>query len=130
MPDSAAERALFANEAFYLAFIRKDVAAMDRLWATSVPVVCIHPGWPALVGREAVMQSWHHILGNADQPGIDFYNAVAVEQRGTFTVICYEELRDDVLVASNAFIEEGGELKLIHHQSAPCAHPPPLAGGS
>ncbi len=129
MPDSASERALFANEAFYLAFIRKDFEAMDHLWAHSVPVVCIHPGWPALVGREAVMQSWRNILGNADQPGIDFYNAVAVDQSGTITVVCYEELRDGVLVALNAFIEEAGQLKLIHHQSAPCTNPPPLAVG-
>ena len=49
----------FANEAFYVAFSTRDLEAMDALWARQAPVTCIHPGWNALTGRDAVMESWH-----------------------------------------------------------------------
>jgi hypothetical protein len=43
---------LFANETFYLAFSHRDFDAMERLWARESPVLCIHPGWPALTLRK------------------------------------------------------------------------------
>jgi hypothetical protein len=27
-------------------------------------VSCVHPGWPVLVGRQTVLESWRRILGN------------------------------------------------------------------
>ena len=36
---------LAANEAFYRAFASRDAEAMAGLWARTVPVACIHPGW-------------------------------------------------------------------------------------
>ena len=41
---------LAANAAYYGAFAAADIAAMSRVWADD-NVSCIHPGWPALVGR-------------------------------------------------------------------------------
>ena len=41
----------FANEAFYMAFNRRDLAAMEALWSAGHEAVCLHPGWPALIGR-------------------------------------------------------------------------------
>ena len=52
---------LFANDAFYNAFISRDIVALETVWATNAQVVCIHPGWPPLYGREAVMRSWTDI---------------------------------------------------------------------
>ena len=120
--------ALFANDAFYLAFAQKDAKAMDRLWATDHPTVCIHPGWPALDEREAIVRSWRRILGNPEQPGIDFYNVVSRTVGNVVMVTCYEELAGAVCVASNGFVREGGAMRLFHHQSAPCASPPPPKG--
>ncbi len=50
--------ALFANEAFYLAFAEGDGQAMQALWSCRNELVCIHPGWAALTEREAVLESW------------------------------------------------------------------------
>src|SRR5436189_231886 len=61
---------LFANESFYRAFAARDAAAMEALWATDLPVACIHPGWAPLTGRAAVMQSWRNILSNANAPKV------------------------------------------------------------
>ena len=42
----------FANEAFYLAFASKDMDAMTNVWSARDGIVCLHPGWPLLAGRE------------------------------------------------------------------------------
>jgi len=51
------DRVLSANLEFYRAFTLRDVGAMDQIWARTLPVACIHPGWMALRDRDAVMQS-------------------------------------------------------------------------
>jgi len=122
-------RLLFANDAFYNAFSRRDTAAMDGLWARQSPVTCIHPGWQALTSRAEVMESWHAILGNANAPRISCRGAQAFAKGDVGLVICYELIGGAVLVASNIFVREGGAWMLMHHQAGPCeALPPELAG--
>ncbi|MBX3705826.1 MAG: nuclear transport factor 2 family protein [Pseudomonadales bacterium] len=119
-------RAEFANEAFYLAFESKDFAAMDHLWSESREVICIHPGWPALIGRAAVMQSWKSILGNPAQGAVSFYDAEARPLgTGVCAVVCYELAGNATLIATNVFVEENERLRLVLHQSGYCSNPPP-----
>ncbi|MFP6796351.1 MAG: nuclear transport factor 2 family protein [Pseudomonadales bacterium] len=118
------EQALFANDTFYLIFTSKNFEAMDRLWAIKHPILCIHPGWPALTERKDVMESWKRILENPGQPGMDFYNASALVVGDIVLVTCYEELSDSVMVATNGFVKERGEIKLFHHHAGPCSQPP------
>ena len=120
-----AERVLFANETFYLALSRGDVEAMDALWATRSPVSCLHPGWPALTDREAVMQSWERILANPESPEVSAHHARTLDHGPLVAVVCYERIRDTMLVATNLFVEEDGEPRLVHHQAGQCANPPP-----
>ena len=58
-----------AEAAFYAAFADCDIQAMDAVWADA-EVICIHPGSAVLIGREVVMQSWSHILTNAESPDL------------------------------------------------------------
>lgn len=118
------ELALFANDAFYMAFSEKDTAAMDRIWARSHPVVCIHPGWPALLGREAIMESWERILSNPDAPAIVPHHARAFAMDHLVMVVCYEALGSQMLTATNLFVAEGDEARLLHHQAGLCSQPP------
>lgn len=120
----APELALFTNDAFYLAFSHRDAVAMERLWARRHPVTCIHPGWPALTSRDAVMQSWESILSNPDAPAIVPHHARAFPIGDLVMVICYEALGQQMLSASNLFVLEDGEAKLVHHQAGHCAQPP------
>ncbi len=122
------EEALFANDTFYLAFTHKDFAAMERLWAADHPTLCIHPGWRALVERDEIVESWRQILGNPQQSGIDFYNASAKAFESVVMVTCYEELPGSVCVATNGFVKEGGDMRMFHHHSGPCADPPAPTG--
>lgn len=120
MTDSATATLLFANEAFYDAFRLRDYSAMEQLWASSVDVACVHPGWPAVMGRDAVLRSWKGILTGEHAPDIHFRAPKPFVQGTSGFVICYETLGSGVLVASNVFVREEGTWKLVHHQAGPC----------
>lgn len=121
---SQRDAVLFANEAFYRAFADRDFASMDGLWSREAPVACIHPGWGALTSRREVLESWRRILANESSPKIACRGARAFLYGETALVICYEEIGDSVLVATNAFRREGRAWKMIHHQAGPTAHVP------
>ena len=122
MHDHEAE---FANEAFYLAFAQKDLDAMERLWATNCGVVCLHPGWPALTDRKAIMESWKSILTNPNQPPIDFYGVTSTRvAEQIVAVVCYEVVAGNTMVATNVFVAEDDGPKIAVHQSGVCANPP------
>ena len=55
---------------YYEAFRRADGKVMAALWAEG-DVVCVHPGSGAVVGRDAVIRSWGHILDNAGMSQIE-----------------------------------------------------------
>lgn len=112
------EAVLFANEAFYAAFANRDVEAMDDLWSRQAPVRCIHPGWAPLEGRAAVMRSWENILTNPQAPRISCCKPTAVVLGSTSYVICYELVEHALLVATNIFVHERGNWKLVHHHAA------------
>lgn len=112
---------LFANEAFYLAFRTRDAGAMEAAWASRASISCIHPGWQAVIGREAVLESWRRILGGSGAPAIRPRAAKATLAGEAGIVICYEEIEgnDSLLVATNLFVREEGVWKLVHHQAGP-----------
>lgn len=117
---------LFANEAFYRAFADRDVPAMERMWACSTPVACIHPGWAPLVGRSPVMASWRGILTNPQSPAISCHRPQVFMQGGSAFVICYEEVDGAFLIATNMFLREPDGWKMTHHQSGPVPAPEDL----
>lgn len=119
---------LFANDAFYLVFRNRDLAGMDSLWAQWDDVSCIHPGWDALSGRGEVMDSWQGILGGAEPPAIRCRSAQGRIAGQTGLVLCYEQVGDALLVATNIFVQEGGAWKMVHHQAGPCQATPEHLG--
>ena len=117
---------LAANDAFYAAFARRDAAAMDALWAREAEVACLHPGWEALFGREAVVESWRRILlGGGAPASIRCERARAHVAGGAAWVICEEVLPGGALAATNLFVRERGAWRLAHHQASPLPPPRP-----
>jgi ketosteroid isomerase-like protein len=110
---------LAANLEFYRAFASGDYPAMNALWARSAPVLCVHPGWAPLTGREAVMRSWRNILTNPTPTRVACHDDQAYLYDDFAVVICEEELPAGNLVASNMFAKEGGRWRMVHHQSSP-----------
>jgi ketosteroid isomerase-like protein len=118
---------LRTNAAFYDAFARRDIEAMDELWAHALPVACIHPGWPALHGREDVMSSWRSILLGGGAPEIECDQARAVSLGDAGYVVCLERIGTDALVATNVFAREEGVWQIVHHQAGAVADEPDAA---
>jgi len=108
---------LAANAAFYRAMRAGDLAAMDGLWARDRSVSCTHPEAPALVGRAEVMESWRLILIEGEAPDIECHDAYAIVTGATAMVLCREVLGEMELIASNAFVREDGEWRLVNHQA-------------
>ena len=115
---------LRANASFYEAFARKDAEAMDRVWADEGPVACVHPGWGALSGRDAVVRSWRAILDGGGAPPIRCEGASAHLWGEVALVLCTERIPGASLAATNLFVRQRGAWKLAHHHASPVAEAP------
>jgi ketosteroid isomerase-like protein len=110
---------LKANLDFYRAFNERDAEAMEVLWSSAAPLLCVHPGWNALAGRDMVIQSWRAILASPEAPRVMVHDDRAFLYGDVAIVQCEEELETGHLVATNMFIRETGAWKMIHHQASP-----------
>jgi ketosteroid isomerase-like protein len=114
---------LRANRAFYDAFTRGDLAAMEALWSRRAPVTCVHPGWDALRSREAVVRSWRLIFQGPRPPRVQVEWEAAYLLGNVAYVVCHERLSDSMgevagtLVATNVFVREQGAWRLVHHHA-------------
>ena len=115
---------LFANEAFYAAFAAGDIEAMDGIWAREFPCVCLHPGATPIYDRAEIMRSWAHILADPGVREMQMHNARIVAYDDFALVICYETLGGGTLVASNGFVREKGQWRMISHHAGPCPDAP------
>jgi ketosteroid isomerase-like protein len=124
----AAEAAvLAANRDFYLAFSNGDFDAMSRLWAAQAPSVCMHPGLPPIVGRSAILGSWKQILGPAAEWELSCRAPRAHVFGNSAFVTCLEASGDKPahLAATNIFVFEDGQWRMVHHQAGPLSEPIP-----
>ncbi len=118
MPDDRG--VIAANRAFYAAFRAGDYGRLEALWAQRSPLLCTHPSWPALHGREAVLQSWRDILDGGPPP------IECLEPRVTWVgelalLTCLEQIDQNLLAATNIFVREDDEWRLIHHHAGQLA---------
>lgn len=111
---------LAANAAYYQAFVAGDFARMVVIWAET-DVSCIHPGWPVLIGRDAILDSYRNILRNPHQAPITPHNATALITGDDGRVFCIEVVGGMALAATNWFRRIDGAWRMIHHQASPIA---------
>jgi ketosteroid isomerase-like protein len=119
VPTPLEDAVLAANRAFYNAFLERDPHAMEQIWAVEHPASCIHPGWAPLLGRENVMASWRAILGSPEAPRIEVTDPKVVVLGGAGLVTCVEHITDATIAATNVFVQESGEWRLVHHHGSP-----------
>jgi len=89
-------------------------------------VLCVHPGWEPLEGRELVMRSWRAIFENGvpevalSDVHVSVFGAVAC-------VVCLEVIADGesghegAMAATNVFVREDGGWRMVHHHAGPVA---------
>jgi len=107
------------NAAFYAALDGRDVPAMERLWAADHPVVCGHPGWPLIEGREQVLASFRAILENPGAPAVSCLECRAMQGGGLGCTVCLEQVGGQQFLATNVFVIEEGRWRLLHHHASP-----------
>ena len=116
---------LRANTALYTAFEAGDVDLMEAVWDDSNDVVCVHPGWPMLRGRVAVLRSWSAVMAGTEYVQF-FLTDVEVVVRGeTAVVTCVENVLTSAdvgdgaqAVATNVFVRRPSGWRLqVHHGS-------------
>jgi ketosteroid isomerase-like protein len=122
MSDSEAT-VLAANQAFYAAFEARDLGAMDAVWEPSDRVLCTHPGWPTLRGRDVVMQSWDGLFRGPQRLQFILTNETVAVQGDTAWVALDENLLDQgpggTVAALNVFVAAGDRwLMVAHHGSS------------
>jgi ketosteroid isomerase-like protein len=129
---------LAANQRFYEAFEMLNLDAMDAVWADAIGVSCIHPGGPAIHGREAVMRSWAQIFEGTDEMvfQLDKLELAVVGTTGWVTLVERIEQRNEgrlvkaSALATNVFVHQMAGWRMVHHHasavriSTPSAAPP------
>ena len=122
-----------ANRALYAAVENADLDAMSSLWADGADAgcaVCVHPGWPPVVGRAHVIRSWALVMAGTQY--IQFFlTDVRTCVFGDIAVLsCAENILTAVggpasdglaggrVVTTNVFRRtDGGWRALVHHAS-------------
>jgi ketosteroid isomerase-like protein len=116
-----------ANQAFYRAFEKKDIAAMSAVWSQGSGSICIHPGRPALKGWQSIRASWEQIFQNTTYMEIEI-EFVVTETSGN---LAYAVLHENILqvvrgrrleaqtIATNVFELMSQEWYLVHHHGSP-----------
>jgi ketosteroid isomerase-like protein len=125
MADEAA--VIVANAVFYDALDNLDLDRMDAVLATEEPVRVVHPGWPLVSGREAVLASWERIFDNAGMMQFTVADAEAHIEGDFAWVICTERLTsvqggqvvEGIVQTTNMFRREGGAWRMTHHHGSP-----------
>ena len=120
---SDASELLAANAAYYRAFAGGDFAAMSRIWAEE-GVSCVHPGWPALIGRGAILESYRGILHGMNRVRIAHRDDTAIVMGDDGRVLCVEIVEGAALAATNCYRRVNGTWRMVHHQASPIATPP------
>lgn len=122
--DPSADEAaiLLVNQAFYDAHEAADAEAMAAVWEQSERVVCIHPGWPILRGRDAVDESWRRIFAGPGRNQFILTNVEVAVAGDTAWVTLDENLVDrgttGAIAATNGFVRaEDGWRMVLHHGS-------------
>ena len=117
-----------ANAEFYRAIEAGSIERMEKVWADSPSVRCVHPGWDLICGWDRVRESWTRIFDAGQKMRISPSEVVIANVKGEFAwVTCTENIsvfNDDSFdsvqaVATNIFVFEGGRWLMVHHHASP-----------
>lgn len=121
--------AFAAHEAFYQALETADIELMNRVWSSAENTVCIHPLWPALVGRQAIVASWAEMFKHGSKMEVDTQLISQHETTNSCTHLVQETLSvygrsSSPVLATNGYeLTEEGWVMVLHHASPTAQEP-------
>ena len=137
----AVESLQAANAALYAAVESSDFDAMTELWVDGDHAdssVCVHPGWPAVVGRGQVLRAWALIMANTTYIQFFLTDLQTTVDGDVAVVTCTENILtggDDAegglesarVMATNVFRRRPGGWRLFVHHGSPVMPPGTIA---
>ncbi|MFE4107504.1 nuclear transport factor 2 family protein [Almyronema epifaneia] len=121
------ETVLAANDAFYRAFEKKNLEAMEAVWSQGIGSLCIHPGRDALKGWTSIRDTWEQIFKHTHYIEVDI-DIISVEVSGD---LAYVVLIENILqissgrrieaqsMATNVFERMADRWYMVHHHGSP-----------
>lgn len=125
--DGARTELLGANNRFYESLENFDLGKMKSLWFRGEGVRCIHPGWDAINGYEAVIESWDQVFRNTGWMRVTPTDVSTWRLGELGLVYCSENItakHDDeigvaVTMATNVFRQTDEGWRMILHHASP-----------
>ena len=125
-PPSAPGSPEEAEARFYEALQQGDIARLMSAWAEDEEVVCVHPGWPRLIGTAAIRASYERMFAHGPvdvwpentrrlQTGSTAVHSV-VERVG---VLAAQGLRSVHVDATNVYAMTALGWRLVAHHASP-----------
>ncbi|TDY00975.1 nuclear transport factor 2 family protein [Thiohalophilus thiocyanatoxydans] len=115
-----------AENAFYTAFSRGDLAAMRGIWLDASHTSCVHPMGDRLLGTPAIIKSWETILKNTGDVIIELSDIAIHQGRQTaiHTLIENIHVQDETekvfqFVVTNVYEQTPAGWKMILHHASP-----------
>lgn len=118
--------AVAAEVAFYRALAEGDYALMAQVWDEADDVGCVHPGWPALHGREAVLASFKRMFDAGQRLDLRVERVLArpfgegvLHLAHEFVAHAGESAAAAPIVATNLYRPTAGRWHLLWHHASP-----------
>ncbi len=116
-----------ANQLFYDAFGALDIDQMEAMWEHSQEALCVHPGWPPIVGWELIRDSWQRIFDNTTLMHFNLQYVNVSVHGDCGWVTCVENITSVLqgtasnfgILATNIFVRTPQGWRVIAHHASP-----------
>jgi len=116
-----------AHDRFYRAFESLDIRQMESVWATDVPVKCVHPGWELRSGWPEVRDSWVLVFNHTTGIRFNVTDVDIVVNGDLAWVTCTEnvsmindgETQQSRILATNLFLRRPKGWMMVFHHASP-----------
>ncbi len=116
-----------SNQRFYDAFGALDIDQMEAAWEHSQEALCVHPGWPPIVGWELIRDSWQRIFYNTTLMHFNLQYVNVSVHGDCGWVTCVENITSVLqgtasnfgILATNIFVRTAQGWRMIAHHASP-----------
>jgi ketosteroid isomerase-like protein len=113
-----------AEQAFYQAFERAELASMMAVWADDDGIICIHPGAPRLEGRELVREAWRQVFEGGNALRFQLTDVRYTQDSLLAIHLVREEISVDgelasVMLTTNVYQFVDGSWRMTLHHASP-----------